>query len=171
MPTFDGGDDLVGIGGPNERCGVVYAHFCIEHVHGHHRHVATPRDPATPRRGESVYAFWPRTILGGAASAWRIEAERQRRRGRAVLNPRNRMVRIGIGQAAVYAAVWAAFGWPAMIFFAAQGLIAVLELETVNYIEHYGLARQATEGGRFEPVAARHATSMKALSFRPVTRA
>ena len=23
MPTFDGGDDLVGIGGPNERCGVV----------------------------------------------------------------------------------------------------------------------------------------------------
>lgn len=28
-----------------------YAHFCIEHVHGHHRHVGTPCDPATPRRG------------------------------------------------------------------------------------------------------------------------
>ncbi len=97
-----------------------YAHFCIEHVHGHHRHVATPRDPATPRRGESVYAFWPRTILGGAASAWRIEGERQRRRGRPVLNLRNRMIAIGLAQGAVYAAVWAAVGWPAVVFFAAQ---------------------------------------------------
>ena len=87
-----------------------YAHFCIEHVHGHHRHVGTPRDPATPRRGESVYAFWPRTILGGAASAWRIEAERQRRRGRAVLNLRNRMIAIGLAQLAVYAVLWAAVG-------------------------------------------------------------
>ena len=133
-----------------------YAHFCIEHVHGHHRHVGTPRDPATPRRGESVYAFWPRTLLGGAASAWRLEAERQRRRGRAVINRRNRVVVIGLVQAAVYAAVWAVLGWPALVFFVAQGLIAVLELETVNYLEHYGLTRRETEGGRFEAIAAHH---------------
>ena len=133
-----------------------YAHFCIEHVHGHHRHVGTARDPATPRRGESVYAFWPRTILGGARSAWRIEAERQRRRGRPTVNPHNRMVRVGLAQSAVYAAVWAALGWPAVAFFAAQGLIAVLELETVNYLEHYGLVRRETERGRFEPIAVHH---------------
>lgn len=28
---------------------VSYMHFAIEHVHGHHRHVGTPRDPATAR--------------------------------------------------------------------------------------------------------------------------
>ena len=133
-----------------------YAHFCVEHVYGHHRHVGTPRDPATPRRGESVYAFWPRTILGGALSAWRIEAERQRRRGRPVINRRNRMVAIGFGQAAVYAAIWGIVGWPALAFFAVQGLIAVLELETVNYLEHYGLARREIAPGRFEPIAPRH---------------
>ena len=42
------------------------------------------------------------------------------------------------------------------MFFVAQGLIAVLELETVNYIEHYGLTRRETEGGRFEAIAAYH---------------
>lgn len=133
-----------------------YAHFCVEHVHGHHRHVGTPLDPATPRQGESLYAFWPRTILGGAVSAWRIEAERQRRRGRAGLNLRNRMVTIGLAQGAVYAALWVALGWPAVAFFAAQGLIAVLELETVNYIEHYGLFRRETGRRRFEPIGAHH---------------
>ncbi len=42
------------------------------------------------------------------------------------------------------------------VFRCAEGLIAVLELETVNYIEHYGLARRENESGRFEPIGAQH---------------
>ena len=30
---------------------VTYPHFCIEHVYGHHKHVATPHDPATSHKG------------------------------------------------------------------------------------------------------------------------
>ena len=50
--------------------------FAIEHVHGHHRHVCTPRDPATARRGEYVLGFALRSIIDGNRSAFRIEAER-----------------------------------------------------------------------------------------------
>ncbi|MGR9092279.1 MAG: hypothetical protein ACU85U_17050, partial [Gammaproteobacteria bacterium] len=48
--------------------------FATEHVYGHHVRVATPEDPATARRGESLYRFLPRTIVGSFKSAWRLEA-------------------------------------------------------------------------------------------------
>lgn len=34
-----------------------YGHFSIEHNAGHDVHVATPRDPASARYGESLYRF------------------------------------------------------------------------------------------------------------------
>lgn len=34
-----------------------YGHFTIEHNRGHHRDVATPREPASSRKGESIYRF------------------------------------------------------------------------------------------------------------------
>ncbi|NJK88901.1 MAG: alkane 1-monooxygenase, partial [Myxococcales bacterium] len=58
---------------------VAYPHFCIEHVFGHHRHVGTPQDPATAKAGQSVYAFFRQSLIGGVLSAWRIEGERVRR--------------------------------------------------------------------------------------------
>lgn len=42
---------------------VCYTHFCIEHVVGHHKRVATPEDPASARLGESFYMFYPRTVV------------------------------------------------------------------------------------------------------------
>ena len=36
---------------------VCYPHFCIEHVHGHHINVGTPKDPASARIGQNVYNF------------------------------------------------------------------------------------------------------------------
>src|SRR6267154_6108046 len=38
--------------------------FTVFHVHGHHRWVGTDRDPATARRGEHIFAFVPRTVIG-----------------------------------------------------------------------------------------------------------
>jgi alkane 1-monooxygenase len=134
-----------------------YAHFRIEHVYGHHRWVGTPRDPATAREGESVYAFYARTLPGQLASAWAIEHERLDRAGHGVWSPRNRMLQyLGI-YAVIYAAcaVWG--GWLAAAFFLGQSLVAgVLMLETVNYIEHYGLLRRERAPGRYEPVTPRH---------------
>src|ERR1043166_1154545 len=39
-----------------------YPHFCIEHTSGHHRDVGTALDPATARRGDGFYTFFPRTV-------------------------------------------------------------------------------------------------------------
>ena len=43
------------------------------------RRPATPDDPASSRFGESIYAFWPRTVKGSLTSAWHLETERLRR--------------------------------------------------------------------------------------------
>ena len=43
---------------------VNYAVFRIEHVHGHHRNVAAPEDPASAKKGENIYLFIPKAIVG-----------------------------------------------------------------------------------------------------------
>ena len=61
---------------------VAYGHFYIEHNRGHHVRVATPEDPASARLGENFYEFWPRTVRGSLASAWRLEKRRYARKQR-----------------------------------------------------------------------------------------
>jgi len=129
---------------------VAYPHFCIEHVHGHHRHVATPRDPATSRLGESLYAFLPRTIVGGVRSAWRIETERLRKLGASGSLARHRMVRYGAVQLAIVGTVFAVWGGPGVAAWLGQAAVAIVLLEIVNYVEHYGLQRAEVAPGRFE---------------------
>jgi alkane 1-monooxygenase len=132
-----------------------YTHFCIEHVHGHHRHVATPLDAASSRLGESLYAYLPRTFIGGFRSAWRIEAERARRLGIAWWSPRHRMTRYLATQAILYIGLLA-ISPLAVIFWAGQGLFAAVLLETINYVEHYGLQRREVSPGRYERVQPWH---------------
>ena len=50
----------------------LYMHFTIEHNRGHHKWVATLKDPATARRNESLYRFWMRCIPGVFASVWSL---------------------------------------------------------------------------------------------------
>ncbi|MBM4282471.1 MAG: alkane 1-monooxygenase, partial [Deltaproteobacteria bacterium] len=132
-----------------------YTHFCVEHVHGHHKHIATPLDPASSRPGESLYKYLPRTLLGGLRSAWRIETVRVARQGGAG-TLRDRRVRYPIGLAVVYVVVAAVAGLSGVVFFAAQSLVAMLLLETINYIEHYGLARREVRPGVYERTLPHH---------------
>lgn len=142
---------------------VGYPHFCVEHVHGHHRHVATPADPATSRRGEGLYRFWWRSITGGIGSAWRIEGERAARSGARGLA--DRRLRHPLSLAGLVAAIAAWAGAAGVAAFAAQGLVAVLLLETVNYLEHYGLQRKEVRPGEFERVQPHHSwNSNRAVS-------
>lgn len=129
---------------------VTYMHFRIEHVHGHHRHVATDRDPASARLGEGFPAFFARSLAGGFAGAWRVECARLRRCGLPVLGRANRCLHYLAIQAAVYGGVLLAFGPGGALFFLLQSLMAVHLLEAVNYVQHYGLRRE----GALEP---RHA--------------
>lgn len=35
----------------------LYSHFFVEHIKGHHKHVATPEDPASAEMNENLYPF------------------------------------------------------------------------------------------------------------------
>lgn len=131
--------------------------FRIEHVYGHHKNVATPIDPATARAGEGLYHFVPRSMVWSVISAWRIEARQMRKKGLAVWNPRNRMLHYAAIELALCVAITVALGWPALLFFLAQSVIAIFSLETVNYLEHYGLVRKPTAPDKYEPFGPQHA--------------
>jgi alkane 1-monooxygenase len=55
------------------------------------------------------------------------------------------------------AAIYSVFGGIVLVYFLYAATIGILLLETVNYIEHYGLYRQQRENGTFETVKRKHA--------------
>jgi hypothetical protein len=127
------------------------AEFSIEHVYGHHRRLATAKDPASARRGEQFYAFMVRSIAGQTHSAWELESDRLGKLGQAVFSPRNRMLRGWAQSAAIAALFFAAAGATGLVVFLATAAYGRTILEAVNYFEHYGLLREEDQ-----PVEPRH---------------
>lgn len=135
---------------------VHYMHFAIEHVRGHHVTVGTPADPVTARPGESFYAFLPRAFVGSWRSAWDIETGRLRRKSLPCWSWHNRMLVYAAITLGLHVAVYLLWGWLGAAFFFAQGFFAVLQLECINYVEHYGLYRREISPGVYEPQTAKH---------------
>ena len=134
----------------------LYQHFFVEHNRGHHKHVATDRDPATARFGESVYAFWIRSTAGGWRSAWQLERERLEKIGLSTFTWQNEMIRFSLAQICWLAGIFVLCGWKGFLGALAIALVGFLLLETINYIEHYGLQRRLLPSGRPEPVTLAH---------------
>lgn len=134
----------------------LYVHFFVEHNRGHHVRVATDDDPASARRGEWLYTFWLRSLAGGLRSAWDLEATRLRRSGGRPWSLRNEVLVGLLVQGAAVLAVFALLGPVVGAAWLGAALVAVLVLETVNYVEHYGLRRQTTARGRPERVQPHH---------------
>jgi alkane 1-monooxygenase len=132
--------------------GVLYEHFATEHVRGHHPRVGTREDGATARFGETHRKFVRRTIPQQFKSAWQLEKVR-------LGNPamkwydarmlRHRVLQGVVVESGVLIAFWLIWGPLAAALFFVQARSAVLMLETVNYIEHWGLAR---EGKKVESI-------------------
>jgi len=133
-----------------------YGHFFVEHNRGHHVRVATPEDPASSRLGESFWAFLPRTVRGSLASAWEIEKGRLRRKGKSALSLDNDALNAWSLTITLYGILLAVFGMSILPWLVVQAVVGFSLLEVVNYIEHYGLARQKLPDGRYEPCASRH---------------
>ncbi len=125
----------------------LYMHFFIEHNRGHHRNVSTDDDPASSRYGEALYPFFLRTIVGSWRSAWALEATRLRREGLSPWSMQNEMIQYQLLQGALVLAIGAGLGLTALVAFLGAAFIGILLLETVNYIEHYGLRRSRTTDG------------------------
>jgi len=133
-----------------------YGHFYIEHNRGHHVRVATPEDPASARFGETFWEFLPRSVWGSLRSSWELEAQRMRRLGKSPFHFENDVLNSWLMSVVFWGVLIAVFG-PALIpYMVIQAVFGFTLLETVNYLEHYGLLRQKTESGRYERCAAEH---------------
>lgn len=135
---------------------VLYMHFAIEHVRGHHARVATDDDPASARLGQTVYGFVVSSVLRQWPSAWRLEVGRLQKKHLPIWSHHNEMLGMVLCQAAWLAGIAVFFGLTGVVVAMAVALIAIVLLEVVNYVEHYGLRRQVDAAGRLEPVRARH---------------
>ncbi|MFT5955166.1 MAG: alkane 1-monooxygenase, partial [Cyclobacteriaceae bacterium] len=134
----------------------LYMHFIIEHNRGHHKYVSTPDDPATSRKGEWLYVFWFRSVVGSYLSAWKIQQQMLDSSKRPFLSLKNEMLLFHVIQLLALIAIFNFSGPEAMVYFVLAAVIGILLLETVNYIEHYGLLRKMNSSGNYERVLPQH---------------
>lgn len=139
-----------------------YGHFYIEHNRGHHVRVATPPDPASARLGESFIEFFPRTVIGSLRSAWGLESKRFERLGTSKWTLKNDILNAWAFTVVFWGLALAAFGETLAVkaallgFLAVQAAIGFWLLESVNYLEHYGMLRRRLDSGRYERVNPSH---------------
>lgn len=135
---------------------VMYMHFAIEHVRGHHSTVATEDDPATAHKGESFYAYLLPSVYGQFVSAWHLETERLRKLKISTFSWQNEMILFLISQLLFCLFIQMVFGWTFLGLFLLTAFLSFSLLEVVNYLEHYGLERQKKSNGRYEKVSHHH---------------
>ena len=143
-----------------------YTHFLIEHYIGHHARVSTIHDPATGRRGETIYQFWARSLLFSYLSAWQIQLHRLNRQGFSFFSLKNRLLYYQITQITFLAAIFFFCGSFTALCFLGAGLFGCLLLESINYIEHYGLERKMLENKKYEKVQPHHSWNSDHLISR-----
>jgi len=133
-----------------------YTHFYLEHNHGHHLDVGTPADPSTAKYNQSLFAFWLQSITGTYSKAWRIQSKLNKLENRSTLSLKNDMVWFTLIHFVYGTTVFAFFGENGLILSLFAALTGILLLETINYIEHYGLRRNLRPSGRYDRVAEIH---------------
>jgi alkane 1-monooxygenase len=134
----------------------LYMHFFIEHNRGHHKKVATPFDPATARRNESVYLFWFRCIKNSFLSAFDLEKTRLKKLQISWLSINNQFLRFILIQVLFLVSTAAFLSLKTLFLFIISAVIGILLLETINYIEHYGLLRKELATNVYEKVNETH---------------
>ncbi len=135
---------------------VLYSHFRSEHLLVHHRYVGTNRDPVTARYGEGFWRFFPRVLRQGYRSAFRAEAAMLARKKLGAYHLGNPFWKYWVLQATCLMLAFAIAGLWGLVLFAVQAIVAIFQLELVNYIEHYGLTRKHLGDGKYEHVKPRH---------------
>lgn len=133
---------------------VWFGTFKVVHLQVHHRYVGTPLDFATARRGQSIYSFWLQSFAGNFREALRCERVRLARSGR---NAWSSELVAWYGLTTAWMAIAVAWhGWAGGAFFLAQGVVAIMYLDCINYLQHYGLTRRLVAPGRPEPMQDHH---------------
>ena len=133
-----------------------YTHFFIEHNHGHHLHVSTPEDPSTAKFNQNLYSFWLQSVVGTYIKAWKIQLKLNKVNKQSFISFKNDMFWFTVIQASYLVGVYFFFGFNGLLFGIFAGIVGFLLLETINYIEHYGLKRNLLPSGRYERVSEKH---------------
>ncbi len=131
-------------------------HFLPYHNRGHHTNVGTLMDPATARKNETLYIFWIRSHFGSYFQAWQIEAQRMKIMKKPWFYWSNKMLTYSILYIIWLSFIYFFFGNVAFKAYLWAAAIGIILLETVNYIEHYGLMRKQRENGTYETVKRWH---------------
>ncbi|MBP6236449.1 MAG: alkane 1-monooxygenase [Saprospiraceae bacterium] len=134
----------------------LYMHFIIEHNYGHHLKVATPDDPATSRYKEYLFTFWIRSITYSFFSAWNIESNRLKKMNQSIWSYKNSMLRFLFYQLLYIVVIIAVFSPFVATILVLAGVTGILLLESINYVEHYGLVRRILPNGKYEKVETYH---------------
>lgn len=133
-----------------------YIHFFVEHNKGHHKNVATPEDPSSAPYGQPVYFFWGRSIWGVYKKAWMIANDEMKKKGLPVFHWKNEMIQLQALQILFLLVLFFSFGGTLTAYYLLAALGGILLLETVNYIEHYGLSRKMNNQGNYERAMPHH---------------
>lgn len=133
-----------------------YTHFFIEHNHGHHLDVSTPKDPSTAKYNQNLYAFWFQTVFGTYIKAWQIQKKLNQSDNRSFFSLKNDMFWFTLIQISYLILLFFFFGSVGLFVALLAGIVGFLLLETINYIEHYGLKRNLLPSGRYERVSEKH---------------
>ena len=134
----------------------LYMHFYIEHNFGHHLNVGTPKDGATAKYNQSVYSFWFSSVTKQYADSWRRQLHLLKSENRGFFSYKNDLFWYHLVQPFYLFTIWSVFSLKAAILAVVIGIISFLFLETINYIEHYGLKRFKKPSGRYERVLPKH---------------
>jgi alkane 1-monooxygenase len=134
----------------------LYMHFFIEHNKGHHKHVATPNDPSSASYKQSLYAFWLQSVIGTYKKAWLISNTEMKQQNLPWWHYKNQMLAFQIVQIAWLILIFSVSNAQILLFYVLAAIIGFLLLETVNYIEHYGLLRKISSTGNYERTLPQH---------------
>jgi alkane 1-monooxygenase len=133
-----------------------YTHFFIEHNQGHHKYVATDKDSASAKKGEWLFWFWIKSLYGSYKSAWELEINRSKKLKILFWSLKNQMIQFTLAQLIYSGLVFYFSSWSVLLIISISGLVGILLLETINYLEHYGLRRKKLQNGRYERVRPIH---------------
>jgi alkane 1-monooxygenase len=134
-----------------------YPHYKLIHTRNHHPNVGTKLDENTAWFNENIYAYLLRTVLGSAARCWQIEARTLAKEGKSGVTAiiQNQMFGFAIGQVLLLLALYLLASKWGLLFYLAHTIGGHVVLESVNFIQHYGLLRQEI-AGKYEKINACH---------------
>lgn len=138
-----------------------YGTFLSEHCMVHHVHVATPLDPSSARKGQTLYEFLPRAIMHNAPNGFKSEAKRLKDRGKPVISVYNRILWLSLLSVLIGLSSYWIAGVYGLVFFLIQTILSILKIEVANYFMHYGMERKKLKNGRYERVSPLHSWNIE----------